>query len=68
MSDAVEKFASLPGRLLLDTCILNKLFEEGAYVWEGELPAGTSEAEVNPDLRALQAIISAAGSTGRFRS
>jgi hypothetical protein len=53
MSDAVRKFASLPGRLLLDTCILNALFEEGAYIWEGELPYGNNDDDLDPDLRAL---------------
>ena len=32
MSDAHEKFYNLPGRLLLDTCVLNRLFDEGGYM------------------------------------
>jgi hypothetical protein len=52
----VDAFASLPTRLLLDTCILDKLYEQGAYVWEGELPEGVGEDEVDPELVALRAI------------
>ncbi len=56
MKDAFQKFASLPGRILLDTCILNHLFDEGGYIWEGELTHGVNEVDVDPDLRALRAI------------
>jgi len=56
MSDAYEKFCNLPGRLLLDTCVLNRLFDEGGYIWEGEIDPGVSEVDLDPDLRALRAI------------
>jgi hypothetical protein len=56
MRDAVAQFSSLPGRLLLDTCVLNCLFDEGGYIWEGELDEGVSETDLDPDLRALRAI------------
>ncbi len=54
--DALEEFESLPGRLLLDTCILNQLYEEGEYIWDYVLPEGINEDDVDPDLRALQSI------------
>jgi hypothetical protein len=54
MSDALERFKSLPGRLLLDTCILNVLQDEGGYIWEGELPNSVDESDVGPELRALR--------------
>ena len=56
MSDAYEKFCNLPGRLLLDTCVLNRLFDEGGYIWEGEIDPGVSEVDLDSDLRALPAI------------
>jgi hypothetical protein len=56
MRNAFAEFSSLPGRLLLDTCVLNRLFDEGGYIWEGELDQGVSEADLDPDLRALRAI------------
>jgi hypothetical protein len=47
----------VPGRLLLDTCILNRLYDEGGYIFDGAPAIGTeSEEEVEPDLRALRAI------------
>jgi hypothetical protein len=47
----------VPGRLLLDTCILNRLYDEGGYIFDGAAAVGTeSEEEVEPDLRALRAI------------
>jgi len=54
MSNAHDRFASIPGRLLMDTCVLNLLQDEGAYVFEGELPPGCTEADVTPDLQALR--------------
>jgi len=56
MSDASARFAGLPGRLLLDTCILNLLLDEGEYIWEGQLDEGVDEADLDPDVRALRAI------------
>ena len=56
MSDASARFAGLPGRLLLDTCILNLLLDEGGYIWEGQLDEGVDEADLDPDVRALRAI------------
>lgn len=32
MSDTLERFQFLPGCLLLDTCILNLLQDEGLYL------------------------------------
>jgi hypothetical protein len=45
----------LPGRLLLDTCVLNRIFDEGAYIFDGELPGG-SNGNVDHDNEALRAI------------
>ncbi len=56
MVDAYDSFLSLPGRLLLDTCILNLLQDEGGYIFEGELPNGCDEKDVPLDLRALRLI------------
>jgi len=56
MSDPLEKFLSLPGRLLLDTCTLNIIQDEGAYIFEGEIPEGMSEMEIPEDLKALRYI------------
>lgn len=49
-------FLSLPGRLLLDTCVLNTIQDEGAYIFEGEIPEGATEAEISEDLKALRYI------------
>ncbi len=57
-SPQTSRFEDIPGRLLLDTCIVNTLFDEGGYICEGELPPGCdSEDEVPEDLRALRAIM-----------
>jgi hypothetical protein len=40
----------------MDTCIINKIFEEGYYIWEGELPDGVTDEEIDPELQALRAI------------
>jgi hypothetical protein len=49
-----ESFAALPGRLLLDTCVLNRLYDEGGYIFEGEAPSDGSEPSA--DLEALRLI------------
>jgi hypothetical protein len=49
-------FLSIPGRLLLDTCVLNTIQDEGAYIFEGEIPKGMTEAEIPEDLKALRYI------------
>jgi len=56
MSNSLERFLSLPGRLLLDTCTLNMIQDEGAYVFEGEIPEGITELEIPQDLKALRYI------------
>lgn len=56
MSDILERFESLPGRLLLDTCILNLLQDEGAYIWEGEIPDELDEDNIDTELKALRFI------------
>ena len=56
MSDSLESFLSLPGRLLLDTCTLNMIQDEGAYIFEGEIPEGLTEMEIPEDLKALRCI------------
>ncbi len=54
MSDATEDFSKLPGRLLLDTCVLNLLQDEGGFIFEGEVPEGVSDEQLDADLRALR--------------
>jgi len=49
-------FLSIPGRLLLDTCVLNIIQDEGAYIYEGEIPEGLTESEIPEDLKALRYI------------
>jgi hypothetical protein len=49
-------FLSIPGRFLLDTCVLNTIQDEGAYIFEGEIPKGMTEAEIPEDLKALRYI------------
>lgn len=49
-------FLSIPGRLLLDTCVLNIIQDEGAYIFEGEIPEGLKESEIPEDLKALRYI------------
>jgi hypothetical protein len=57
MDDSVNRFSELPGRLLLDTCIMNLLQDKGEYLWEGVLPENVSEEELDSDLRALRNIL-----------
>ena len=57
MSEPLALFNGLPCRLLMDTCIIDKLFENGSYIWEGELPDGVTEETVDPELRALREIL-----------
>lgn len=54
--DAVRRFESLPGRLLLDTCVLNLLQDEGGYIFEGELPDDANEDQLSREVRALRLI------------
>ena len=54
MSDVLERFQSLPGRLLLDTCVLNILQDEGEYIWEDVLPDDVDEDDIDPETRALR--------------
>jgi hypothetical protein len=49
-------FQTIPGRLLLDTCVLNTIQDEGAYIFEGDLPEGSKETEIPDDLKALRFI------------
>jgi hypothetical protein len=56
MSDALESFPALPRRLLLDTCTLNMIRDEGAYIFEGEIPEGMTEMEIPEDLKTLRCI------------
>jgi len=56
MGDALESFESLPGRLLLDTSVLNLLQDEGEYIFEGQLPEHIEEDDLNPDWGALRHI------------
>jgi hypothetical protein len=56
MDDPVKRFSELPGRILLDTCILNLLQDEDEYLWEGVLLENISEEDLDPDLRALRNI------------
>jgi hypothetical protein len=51
-------FSDVPRRLLLDTCVVNMLLDEGGYIAEGELPAGCDcDIDVPADLRALRVIM-----------
>jgi hypothetical protein len=54
--NAYERFCSLPGRFLLDTCVLNLLYDEGEYIFEGYLPESHDEVGLNPHLKALRSI------------
>jgi hypothetical protein len=49
-----ERPDHVPGRVLLDTCILNRLHDEGGYIFEGEIDQ--DEDEISDDSRALRAI------------
>lgn len=57
MGDPFERFQSLPGRLLMDTCVLNVLQDEGEYIFEGQLPTDVAEDDLNPDWVALRCIL-----------
>lgn len=56
MSDILKKFQSLPGRLLVDTCVLNLIQDEGAYIWNGEITRSLEQKDVASELRALRLI------------
>ena len=47
---------SIPGRLLLDTCVLSTIQDEGAYIFEGEIPDWLTDNGVHEDLAALRHI------------
>jgi len=57
MGNPSERFESLPGRLLMDTCVLNLLQDEGEYIFEGQLPTNIAEDDLNPDWVALRWIL-----------
>jgi hypothetical protein len=50
------KFSDLPGRILLDTCVLNALYEEGEYIFDGYFSRTSSDEGPDADLRALRSI------------
>jgi hypothetical protein len=56
MNDAFDKFKEIPGRLLLDTCVLNLLQDEGEYIFEGQVPDGYSLNSIPKDLVGLRQI------------
>ncbi len=43
-------------RILLDTCVLNILYDEGEYIFDGYAGHGRTEQDLHPDLRALRVI------------
>jgi hypothetical protein len=55
MTEGQGKLDDLPRRLLLDTCVINRIFDEGAYIFEGELPDGFDGQE-DPNNEALRGI------------
>lgn len=56
MTDALEQFVSIPGRLLIDTCILNLLQDEGEYIFEGVVPDDYAGDDIPLDWSALRSI------------
>ncbi len=52
----MKQFQTVPGRLLLDTCVLKTLYMESGYIFEGELPDDVSEEQLDSDLLALRCI------------
>jgi hypothetical protein len=56
MENPIKQYQELPGRILLDTCILNLLQDEGEYIFEGQLPQEITEAQVDAQLKALRSI------------
>lgn len=46
MGNPSERFQSLPGRLLMDTCVLNLLQDEGEYIFEGQLPTDVQRKDL----------------------
>ncbi|MCL4534866.1 MAG: hypothetical protein M1370_06860, partial [Bacteroidetes bacterium] len=57
MCDPMAQFCALPGRVILDTCIINLLQDQGEYIWDGVDPEGASKYGIDPDLMALRAIL-----------
>lgn len=56
MGNSYERFCAIPGRLLLDTCVINCIYDNGEYIFEGYLEEGETEEELDADLRALRLI------------
>lgn len=56
MTDALKQFVSIPGRLLIDTCILNLLQDEGEYIFEGVIPDDYAGDDIPIDWSALRSI------------
>ena len=52
--DGCGRLADLPQRTLLDTCILNRLYDEGGYIFDGDEPSHHSSQR--EELDALRAI------------
>jgi hypothetical protein len=49
------RLEELPGRVLLDTCILNRLYDEGGYLFDGDDPV-SGGGNADADLQALRTI------------
>ncbi|WP_299003420.1 hypothetical protein [uncultured Caulobacter sp.] len=53
--DDQEPLSSIPERTLLDTCVLNRLYDEGGYIFDDEEPCDNNPNSL-ADLEALRAI------------
>ena len=57
MKDIVKELAKIPERVLLDTCVLCKIHDEGGYIFDGGEPNDFIDEEINPNLVALKYIL-----------
>jgi len=57
MSRTADDFSFIPGRLLIDTCILNLLQDEGEFIFNEGPSEGYDDSQVPPDLEALYWIV-----------
>lgn len=56
MNNPLKQFESIPGRLLIDTCILSLLQDEGEYIFEGMVADDYAGDDIPPDWSALRSI------------
>lgn len=56
-TNPLREFMLVPTRLLLDTCVLNCLYDYNAYVFDGMIPEDMTAEDIDDNVKALRAVV-----------